>query len=164
MKWEIIQRPKKFGGLGVGDLVIKNTALLFKWWLKFSNKPAPLWKKGVCSNYDLDMNRALIDQQLPGKGGSWNHICNIKEGPPGWDEVILGSIIKKIGRGNSTLFWHDTWLEGGSLSARFPRLFSISLQKDWLIIDMGCWDRLEWCWVFYGGEKFSPGNRNNYKI
>ena len=32
VKWAIIQRSKKLGGLGVGDLVIKNIALLFKWW------------------------------------------------------------------------------------------------------------------------------------
>jgi len=30
VKWEIVQRPKKEGGLGVGDLLLKNTALLFK--------------------------------------------------------------------------------------------------------------------------------------
>ncbi|XP_016185651.1 uncharacterized protein LOC107627320 [Arachis ipaensis] len=31
VKWEIVQAPKKLGGLGVGDAVVRNTALLFKW-------------------------------------------------------------------------------------------------------------------------------------
>ena len=31
VRWEIIQRLKKVGGLGVGDLVIKNVYILFKW-------------------------------------------------------------------------------------------------------------------------------------
>ncbi|XP_015939818.1 uncharacterized protein LOC107465352 [Arachis duranensis] len=32
VKWEIVQAPKKLGSLGVGDAVLRNTALLFKWW------------------------------------------------------------------------------------------------------------------------------------
>ena len=35
MAWETLQKPKHLGGLGVGDLVIKNAALLFKWWWRF---------------------------------------------------------------------------------------------------------------------------------
>ena len=30
MSWDIMQKPKDMGGLGVGDLIIKNAALLFK--------------------------------------------------------------------------------------------------------------------------------------
>lgn len=36
ISWEIIQRPKRLGSLGVDDMVIKNATLLFKWWLRFS--------------------------------------------------------------------------------------------------------------------------------
>ena len=31
VNWDWIQLPKKLGGLGVGDILMKNTALLFKW-------------------------------------------------------------------------------------------------------------------------------------
>ncbi|XP_016172338.1 uncharacterized protein LOC107614708 [Arachis ipaensis] len=31
VRWEIVMAPRKAGGLGVGDAVIRNTALLFKW-------------------------------------------------------------------------------------------------------------------------------------
>ncbi|KAL1320283.1 hypothetical protein AAHE18_14G045500 [Arachis hypogaea] len=31
VKWEVVQAPKRLGGLGVGDAIIRNTALLFKW-------------------------------------------------------------------------------------------------------------------------------------
>ena len=31
VRWEIVQRPKAKGGLGVGDLLLKNAALIFKW-------------------------------------------------------------------------------------------------------------------------------------
>ena len=42
------------GGLGVRDLVIKNIALLFKLWWKFSYYSTPLWKRVVCSDCSLD--------------------------------------------------------------------------------------------------------------
>jgi len=29
VKWEVVQRPKGKGGLGAGDLLLKNAALLF---------------------------------------------------------------------------------------------------------------------------------------
>lgn len=31
VRWKIIQKPKEFGGVDVGDLLIKNATLLFKW-------------------------------------------------------------------------------------------------------------------------------------
>ena len=45
VKWEIIQLPRKQGGLGVGDMVIKNAAMLFKWWWRFSDENDALWKE-----------------------------------------------------------------------------------------------------------------------
>ena len=39
--WETIQKSKLLRGLGVNDLIIKNVALLFKWWWKFSDKSNP---------------------------------------------------------------------------------------------------------------------------
>ena len=36
VKWEVVQRPKNQGGLGVGDLLMKNATLLFKWWWRLS--------------------------------------------------------------------------------------------------------------------------------
>ena len=35
IKWEQIQLPKEFGGLGIGDLMMKNATMLFKWWGRF---------------------------------------------------------------------------------------------------------------------------------
>ncbi|XP_016206261.1 uncharacterized protein LOC107646598 [Arachis ipaensis] len=47
IKWEVVQAPKKLGGLGVGDAMLRNIALLFKWWWRFSKEDRPLWKKVV---------------------------------------------------------------------------------------------------------------------
>ncbi|XP_016170077.1 uncharacterized protein LOC107612834 [Arachis ipaensis] len=68
VKWELIQAPKKLGGLGVGDAMIHNTALLFKWWWRFSKEDCPLWKKVVCSCNNLNLSQLLSTQVLLGKG------------------------------------------------------------------------------------------------
>ena len=31
VKWDVIQRAKSLEGLGVGDIIIKNLVMLFKW-------------------------------------------------------------------------------------------------------------------------------------
>jgi hypothetical protein len=35
-----------------------------------------------------------------------------------------------VGNGEETSFWRDIWIENTSLQEKFPRLFSISSQKD----------------------------------
>ncbi|XP_016164367.1 uncharacterized protein LOC107606873 [Arachis ipaensis] len=78
VKWEMIQAPKKLGGLGVGDVVVHNTALLFKWWWRFSKEDCPLWKKIVCSCNRLNSNQLLSTQTLPVRGGPWSDICHLQ--------------------------------------------------------------------------------------
>ena len=39
VKWETIQLPKNLGGLSIGNLLHKNTSLLFKWLWRFSASP-----------------------------------------------------------------------------------------------------------------------------
>ncbi|XP_016199040.1 uncharacterized protein LOC107640007 [Arachis ipaensis] len=56
VRWEVVQAPKRLGGLGIGDAMLRNTALLFKWWWRFSKEECPLWKKVVCSCNNLSPN------------------------------------------------------------------------------------------------------------
>ncbi|XP_057720156.1 uncharacterized protein LOC130934618 [Arachis stenosperma] len=78
VRWELVQDPKKLGGLGVGNAMIRNTALLFKWWWQFAKEECPLWKKVVCSCNSLNPNEFLSAQVLPTRGGPWKDICQDK--------------------------------------------------------------------------------------
>ncbi|XP_016206964.1 uncharacterized protein LOC107647403 [Arachis ipaensis] len=148
VKWEVVQAPKKEGGLGVGDAVIRNSALLFKWWWRFSKEECPLWKKVVCSCYDLKPNMMLSTQPLPTKGGPWKDICQLQLKDSNVRDKMITGLSMEVGDGRRTLFWEDVWLQGGSLKLRFPRLFSISNQQGSVIGDCGFWDGLEWVWNF----------------
>jgi len=55
VKWEIIQRPKDKGGLGVANPTLKNAALLFKWCWKYACEEGILWKKIVNSIHEEDL-------------------------------------------------------------------------------------------------------------
>ena len=44
-----------------------------------------------------------------------------------------------MGNGISTLFWSDLWIGNIYLKVRFPRLFSVSIEKGSYVADMGIW-------------------------
>lgn len=68
-----------------------------------------------------------------------------------WDgnikKVIMEGTGKNVGA-SSTKFWEDCWLGDGKLMNAYPRLYSISLQRQELIYNMGFWDGYEWRWNF----------------
>ncbi|KAL4287989.1 hypothetical protein AHAS_Ahas19G0241300 [Arachis hypogaea] len=61
---------------------------------------------------------------------------------------MITGLSMEIGDGRRTHFWKDVWLSYGFLKDRFPRLFSVSTQKSFVIGVCGFWDGLEWIWNF----------------
>jgi hypothetical protein len=55
-------------------------------------------------------------------------------------------MIKKLGCGDGTRFWLDKWVGQNTLSELFPRLFSVSLQTDLKVNQMGEWRDGVWYW------------------
>jgi len=49
VKWEILQKSKEKGGLGVTDCTLKNAALLFKWWWRYACEEGSQWRRVVDS-------------------------------------------------------------------------------------------------------------------
>jgi hypothetical protein len=40
------------------------------------------------------------------------------------------SMVRKVGNGSSTFFWHSNWINDAPLSIKFPRLYSLSNHRD----------------------------------
>ena len=55
-------------------------------------------------------------------------------------------MLVKVGNGNSVRFWHERWSEAGMLKRAFPRLYTLSLQKNLFISQMGDWHEESWEW------------------
>ena len=144
--WDVIQKPKNLGGLGVGDIVIKNAALLFKWWWKF-----------------LDISEQSLWINEGRSGGLWGQITNMSKVRPEVLDVVSKGLWRKVGEGDSTLFWEYKWIGEVSLKTKFPRLYAISNQKHSLILDMGYWDGQVWCWTFRWRREFLQWERDLFE-
>ncbi|XP_015961069.1 uncharacterized protein LOC107485018 [Arachis duranensis] len=140
--------PKKVGGLGVGDAVLRNTALLFKWWWRFSKEECSLWKKVVCSYNSMNPFEMVHGQPVPPRGGPWKDICQLQIREPQVRETMIRGLSMEVGNGRTTRFWKNVWLPDGVLKDLFPRLFSDSNLKGFVVGDCGFWDGLEWIWSF----------------
>ncbi|XP_057760748.1 uncharacterized protein LOC130981144 [Arachis stenosperma] len=140
--------PKEIRGLGVGDAMVRNTALLFKWWWRFAKEECPLWKKVVCSCNNLKPDELLSTQVLHTRGGPWKDICQIQITDQLLRQKMITGLSMEVGDGRRTRFWEDVWLQSGALKDRFPRLFSVSNQCGSFIGECGFWDGLEWVWNF----------------
>ncbi|WJX13510.1 hypothetical protein P8452_03894 [Trifolium repens] len=64
----------------------------------------------------------------------WKYICSIGTNiNTNW---FSQGAVKHVGRGNQTKFWYNVWAGSVSLQERFPRLFSISIQKNSTVADL----------------------------
>ena len=147
VSWNHIQLPKEAGGLGVDDLLMKNAAMLFKWWWCFSVGDKPLWKRIVCSCNDLDMGKPVEVRQIGGNlGGLWNSICSIWKIDKAVESIVKNGLWVMVGNGRKTFFWEDKWIGDKCLMNRFPRLYSISSLRNKVISECGFYDGYSWNW------------------
>ncbi|GKA47977.1 RNA-directed DNA polymerase, eukaryota, reverse transcriptase zinc-binding domain protein [Tanacetum coccineum] len=107
ISWDKILASKKYGGLGVSSFYALNRALLFKWvWLFFLK----------VHRYGLESSRLFMVLKI-GDCFSWS------------------LFERKVGDGESSLFWDDTWLGEATLKMQYPRLYALELYKDISVAD-----------------------------
>ncbi|XP_045802983.1 uncharacterized protein LOC123896664 [Trifolium pratense] len=137
IKWDIVCLPKKKGGLGVRDIRMVNISLLAKWRLRLLHDEQAVWKEVLKSKYVVGVvgKTELGEEYKPWFASLWwRDICSIGSNlNHNWFDQ---SVVKKLGNGMCTSFWKDTWVGDRPLCDRFPRLFSISTQKDALVADV----------------------------
>jgi hypothetical protein len=119
-----------------------------------------VWKELLKSNYGVGIigRTELGDEHKPWFASLWwRDICSIGHNlDHNW---FAQAVTKKLGNGVLTSFWRDKWVGESPLCDRFPRLFSISTQKEASVAEMrnpdsisGDW-RLEWRRRFFEWEK-----------
>jgi hypothetical protein len=138
VSWSTVCKAKKEGGLGVRDIKVVNTSLLAKWRWKLLNDEPALWKDVLIARYG---GRAGSSVSLNGSvGGSsisvwWKDICAMEDfiASKKWLEDVVE---RRVGNGVSTSFWSQKWIGNNTLQATFPRLFSLSVQKEALVREL----------------------------
>ena len=146
VKWANIELPKELGGLGVGNILHKNLILLFKWWWRFSETDNSLWKRIIKSVHNIQGEKASLTNFSKAKTGIWANLLTDDPGTVKVRKIIQEGMSLRVGDGTSILFWHDRWCEIGVLKDIYPRLFTVSLQKNCEVCQMGEWVENSWVW------------------
>ncbi|KAK2415745.1 hypothetical protein QL285_038202 [Trifolium repens] len=137
IKWSVICKEKEKGGLGVRDIHFVNLSLLAKWRWRLLLPGRSLWKDVLIAKYG---NQILFQSDLsvmraPSWSSNWwKNIIALDNVIPG-KKWFVDSMVRKVGDGRSTRFWTTKWIGDVTLAIAFPRLFSLSNQKDSMVSD-----------------------------
>lgn len=63
-------------------------------------------------------------------------------------DEIKQFFVRRVGRGDRTNIWVDSWVGENSLKSSFSRLFRLSLQQETKVSEMGSWVNDVWEWNF----------------
>lgn len=140
MKWDLICKPKEEGGLGVKDLEKFNWALLGKWTWRLLQEDHKLWSKIIRSKYKRRTTTSIRNHSI-----WWRDLNNITNNSSN-DNWFWNGVRRIIGNGEKISFWNDNWIGNEPLHLRFSRLFSLSLDKESVVANMGEWRGSEWKW------------------
>lgn len=117
--WEQVIRPKKVGGLGVGNLITRNRALMCKWHWRFQEEPDSLWVHIIKSIYGVAANGWDSEHNFnPSYRAPWKFVLDCRAD-------FMKGVQFRIGDGRRISFWRDVWNGTRSFAVDFPRLFAI---------------------------------------
>ena len=132
VSWPDICKPREQGGLGIMCSKRMNIALLSRCLWCISQGHGGLW-------LDIIRNKYLRRQPLA--------FCQRSGGSQFWQSIVQLLLVLcirtsiSVGSGALTLFWFDRWAGDAPFAARFPGLFSISVDPvisvERALIDLG---------------------------
>jgi hypothetical protein len=100
--WDIMMRPKDYGGVGFRDMRLFNQALLARQAWRLLQNPQTLCAQILKAKYYP--NGVLLDTVISGNGSSTWHA--IEYGL----ELLKQGVIWRIGNGASVRAWRDPWI------------------------------------------------------
>ncbi|XP_048493141.1 uncharacterized protein LOC104908756 [Beta vulgaris subsp. vulgaris] len=145
--WEKLERPISLGGLGIGNLLQKNVALLFKWLWRLFSEPKAFWRNFIMDKYEYPSSLTFNDVKIPIRGGPWKAICSSVLKHPCARLFGPQKIRKFVGKGTQTFFWKEVWIGELPLKDLFPRLHRLAINPLATISSLGIWDGHEWQWI-----------------
>ena len=103
VKWDLVCRPKEFGGLGFGKISLRNQTLLRKWLWRYPKESFTLWHQVILSIYGTHPNGWDAYNIV-----RWSHLCL-------WKTIahmlhIFSTHTRfVVGDGTRIRFWEDLW-------------------------------------------------------
>ncbi|XP_028113957.1 uncharacterized protein LOC114312000 [Camellia sinensis] len=129
VKWEDVSKSKNLGGLGVKRIRIMNVCLLLKWWWRFGAEENSLWKDVICRKY-RETGWYPSTERTSRLSKTWADIIYTVASRADLMQFFRSNAVVKLGDGRRIRFWSDCWIEGVCLRDEFPRLYSLSVDKE----------------------------------
>jgi hypothetical protein len=138
VKWDVVCKKKRDGGLGVKDVRVMNLSLLSKWRWRILQNESSLWREVIADRYgdQIAVHADWTDIHFPSNSSNWWKDLKGIESAAISHNWVTGGLKRRIGNGETTNFWVTNWTGGGALCMMFPRLFSLSEQKEALISEV----------------------------
>lgn len=120
------------------DVRILNISLLAKWKWRLLHGEVALWKEVLVEKYGPQVT-TMLDGELCSHWRSasswWKDVVNLENfGVQGW---FNSELVRVVGNGLNTSFWNAKWKGDRTFRSKYPRLFSISNQKEGLVGEIG---------------------------
>jgi hypothetical protein len=116
IKWEALDKPKEFGGLGFIDTRVMNIALLCKWIFRLESGEDSLCMNLLRRKYLK--GKGFYQSRKAGSSQFWQGLHDVKD----WYERGKAHV---VGSGQQTRFWIDVWLGECTLKIQYPKLYKI---------------------------------------
>jgi hypothetical protein len=116
VKWDIVCKANKKGGLGLKDLRKMNVSLLCKWWWLLESGEG-IWQDIVnlkyVKNYPIcDTTSKMNDSPL------WRDLMKVRY-------IYLRGRRYKVNNGRNASFWKDLWIGDKPLCLAYPVLLDL---------------------------------------
>ena len=103
VSWDVVCRPKEFGGLGFEKIILRNQSLLGKWLWRYFKESPTLWHQVILSIYGIHPNGWDANNLV-----KWSHLCPLR---------TIAHILQVFsihtrfmaGDGTKICFWKDLW-------------------------------------------------------
>ncbi|RVW84168.1 Structural maintenance of chromosomes protein 3 [Vitis vinifera] len=124
VRWDVVCKPKEIGGLGFGNISLRNLALLGKWLWRYPREGSALWHQVILSIYGSHSNGWDANTLV-----RWSHCCPWKAITQVFQEFSSFTRFV-VGNGERIQFWEDLWWGDQPLGTQYPRLFRVVLDKN----------------------------------
>ncbi|GKA26341.1 putative RNA-directed DNA polymerase [Tanacetum coccineum] len=124
VRWNVVLKKTKVGGLNIGSLKAFNWALLGKWWWRFRVEENRLWVKIIKSLYGSDGGLIAYNEGIKRSGSTWSSIVKVGRVIDQSGVNFCSSFGRKVGNG----------------------LFRLEIHKDISVGEKRCWRDGGWAW------------------
>lgn len=132
----------ELGGLGIKDVELLNTALLYKWKLRILKEQDSLLSNILRSWYGNIENKVLVGDNsvLKNKDSIWWRDLIILNGlKVTTQNQLVATVLYKVKNGSRTAFWHANWIGNQPLRSCFPEIYINVVCRFCRVAEVGVW-------------------------